>query len=342
MRKAKALIVNPYWDTLGGGERYTSTVIKCLLKHGWKVDVLGNQTISESVKERFGIDISSCSFVSADIYTANYDLVFWVSDGSLPLSFSKRTLVHFQFPFRSINGKKITNTIKSKFYKFAVNSLFTKKHIDNEFGINSQILYPPVDINKFTPGVKEKTILYVGRFSQLTQLKNPHILVEQFIKLHKTHKEWKLVLAGGVGVGSESSYLSTIKSMSKNYPISVIENPSLKQLQGLYSAASIFWSAAGFGVDEESEPTKVEHFGMSLVESMSAGAVPVVSNLGGHKEIIEGKYGFLCNKPDDLHQLTNMLILKPETLKKISHLVQIRSKLYSIDIFEKTLFEIIK
>lgn len=341
MKKAKALVINPYWDSLGGGERYTSTAIQCLLKRGWDVDILGAENIVEPIQKRFGIDISKCKFVTTDIYTAKYDLVFWVSDGSLPTSFAKKTLIHFQFPFTKVNGKKFTNQIKSKLYKFAVNSNFTKKYIDREFNINSYVLYPPVDVKSFSPGIKEKVILYVGRFSQLTQLKNPHILIEQFSKLHELHNDWKLVLAGGVGIGTDDGYLNKLKSMSKNLPISIIENPSLSQLQSLYASATFFWSAAGFGVNEELNPTKVEHFGMSLVESMSAGAVPVVSNLGGHREIISDKYGLLCQKPDDLHKTTHDLILNTSEIKKISHMAQIRSKLYSVDAFENTLMKII-
>ncbi len=48
------------------------------------------------------------------------------------------------------------------------------------------------------------------------------------------------------------------------------------ELADLYARASIFWHAAGLGEDAEDDPNRMEHFGISIVEAMSAGAVPVV------------------------------------------------------------------
>jgi glycosyltransferase involved in cell wall biosynthesis len=35
-----------------------------------------------------------------------------------------------------------------------------------------------------------------------------------------------------------------------------------------------------------------EHFGISIVEAMASGLVPVVSNIGGHSEFVPSKYHF--------------------------------------------------
>jgi hypothetical protein len=54
------------------------------------------------------------------------------------------------------------------------------------------------------------------------------------------------------------------------------------------------WHATGYGFDAEQYPAKQEHFGMTTVEAMSAGAVPVVLNTGGQREIVtHGDDGFL-------------------------------------------------
>jgi glycosyltransferase involved in cell wall biosynthesis len=80
-----------------------------------------------------------------------------------------------------------------------------------------------------------------------------------------------------------------------------MESPDFRTLKDLYGRAKIFWSASGFGVNETKNPEKVEHFGITVVEAMSAGAVPVVYNAGGHKEIIKnGENGFLWN---NIHEL---------------------------------------
>ena len=66
------------------------------------------------------------------------------------------------------------------------------------------------------------------------------------------------------------------------------------ELRDLYGRASIFWHATGLGEDEERHPHRLEHFGISTVEAMSAGAVPVVVALAGQREIVEeGRSGLL-------------------------------------------------
>ena len=79
-----------------------------------------------------------------------------------------------------------------------VNSGFTKKIIDKEYGVDSVVLYPPIDTKRFVSKRKENIILFVGRFSQLTQAKSQDVLVREFKKMcDKGLKRWKLVLAGG-------------------------------------------------------------------------------------------------------------------------------------------------
>ena len=34
----RAAVYNPYWETMGGGERYTASFVKLLQDSGWQVD----------------------------------------------------------------------------------------------------------------------------------------------------------------------------------------------------------------------------------------------------------------------------------------------------------------
>lgn len=141
--------------------------------------------------------------------------------------------------------------------------------------------------------------------------------------------DWQLILAGGSGVGADSRYLSNLKKSIGILPVSLILNPSLSRLKKLYGQAKIFWSATGFGADEETEPLKVEHFGIAVVEAMSAGCVPVVSDLGGYREIITtGRDGFLCADPVALGKVTLKLVTHRELLTALSKTARQRSKIF--------------
>lgn len=335
----KAAIYNPYLDSLGGGERYTMAVATKLAKMGYKVDVeWKDEGISKELEKRFGIDLSKISIVDSINRGDGYDVCFWVSDGSIPMLRSRNNLLHFQIPFTGVNGKTLLN--KMKFYRInhiVCNSEFTKSFIDKEYGVDSEVLYPPVDTEHFTPGRKENVILSVGRFSQLTQSKNQHVLVDAYKEMYDSGmKKYKLILAGGSDVGVDR-YVKKLRDSAKGYPVRIIEGPSFAELIKLYRKAKIFWSASGYGVDEKKEPKKVEHFGIVTVEAMSAGAVPIVTNLGGHKEVVDGGNGELWDTKSDLIDKTRDLINNTKELKKMSKKAIQDSAKYSYGIFESNL-----
>ncbi len=186
-----------------------------------------------------------------------------------------------------------------------VNSGFTKSWIDREYPVVSTVLYPPVDVEKFKPKRKENLILYVGRFSQLEQSKRQDVLIEAFKKMNL--EGYRLVLAGGSEVG-RTGFVDELISRAKNWPISILENPPFGELKELFGRAKFFWSAAGYEMNEEREPEKVEHFGISVVEAMAAGGVPLIFKAGGHKEIVEtGINGVLWEKMGQLIRKTREL-----------------------------------
>lgn len=338
----KALIVNPYWDSMGGGERYTASLVKLLLENKWQVDIVWPSMLSTMVNKMFGIDISAAKYVDQGVFTSRYHLAFYVSDGSLPLSFAKKTLIHFQFPFTNVSGKNLSNSIKSKLYTSVCNSQFTKSVIDSEFGIDSEVVYPPISTSQFRPEKKQKIILYVGRFSQLTQKKNHHLLIEAFKKISHKLPNWRLVIAGGMGVGSDIQYVDQMEKMSEKFPITILKNPDFNQIRKLYADSSVFWSASGLGVDEKTNPKQVEHFGISLVEAMAAGCVPIVSKAGGHVEIVEDKKsGFLFSNLEELKSLTMDIIKSPSVCNKIADAAMTRSKAFDTIEFNKSYLALI-
>jgi len=318
----KALIYDPYLDTLGGGERYCLTVAEYLLKEGWRVDIpWQDKSIVEKAKERFSLELEGLGVVEEEVVHANwwnklklfknYDLIFWLSDGSIPFLFGRKNLLHFQVPFVSIKGKNLFNQLKLRFIdQIICNSRFTKKFIDKGLRVDSIVLYPPVDVERFKPGKKENVILGVGRFEETMQAKRQDILIQAFVKLvSQGVEDWKLVLIGGsLQSPAKNQYLKRLRRMARNYPIEFLINVPFGVLKNYYQRAKIFWHGAGFGVDEKTEPYRVEHFGITTVEAMAAGCVPVVIDKGGLREIVRRGVGERWSTVEELVQKTFRVI----------------------------------
>lgn len=341
----RAAIVNPYFDTLGGGERYTVGVAQTLAEEGYLVDLEWRDAdLLQKIENRFGIKLDGVNVVESVNRGDGYDVCFWISDGSIPLLRSRNNILHFQVPFTKVNGRNLMNKMKFFRIKHVVcNSDFTKKIIDKEFAINSTVLYPPIGTEKINSKRKENIILYVGRFSKLLQTKRQDILVNNFKAMYDDFAEgWKLVLAGGAEVGGEEA-AQYIKKEAEDYPIEIIESPPFKKIVELYGKAKIFWSAGGYGIDQGEFPQKVEHFGMTVVESMAGGAVPVIFNAGGHTEIVtHGENGFLWKTGTELQEITKMLIKNSKELVRVSKNAKRRSKDFGYENFKKQFIELVK
>jgi glycosyltransferase involved in cell wall biosynthesis len=156
-------------------------------------------------------------------------------------------------------------------------------------------------------------------------------------------KGYELVLAGGLeNKKTHLDYIDKIKDVSKGYPIKIALNISWDDLLETFAKAEIFWHAAGFGEDENKHPEKFEHFGITTVEAMAAGCIPIVINKGGQKEIIkEAENGFKFESFNELKEKTLQAIKNPEELSIMREMGKKDSKMFSNEVFEKNLLEII-
>ncbi len=340
----RASVYTPYLETLGGGERYVTSFAKVLGDAGWHVDLeSSNPNIIDKLEKRFGLKLTNIKVVKSINRGSGYDLCFWLSDGSIPSLLARNNIIHFQRPFFKVDGKSLISRMKFfRINKVVVNSKFTKKWIDKEYPVNSMVLYPPVDVSKFKPSKKENIIISIARFSQLEQSKRQDVLVDAFKKFYdKGNKNWKLVLAGGSEVGGVD-FVKKLKELSVGYPIRIVENPEFTDIKSLYSKSKIFWSASGYNIDEEREPNRVEHFGITVVEAMAAGLIPMVFDAGGHKEIIKSnENGFLWKTVEDLLRLTEIISSDLHLQKKLSSVGKKDSHNFSLEVFKEKVLSII-
>lgn len=340
----KALIVSPYLDHLGGGERYMLASASALEELGYEIFFSwDNLDEIKNLSEMLGITLTAPGLdpkikqlyhsrnpLSMYLSTRHYDLVLYLSDGSIPLLGAKRNLVHMQVPFHGVGGRSLKNTFKKSFiHQIVVNSKFTKHVIDQEFGLGSVVLYPPVPLLNQGKS-KDQLILSVGRFEPSLNAKHQDVLIEAFKQLSPHLPTWRLVLAGGC---SAQGWLAQLQKQAEGYNIDFAPNVSHADLTSLYQRAKIYWHAAGFGVDESKNPELTEHFGISTVEALSAGCIPLVVPGGGQREIL----------PDDQYHWHSTPELVAKTLAQIKTPVSpdVHIDQYSLSAFKTKLSSLI-
>ena len=125
-------------------------------------------------------------------------------------------------------------------------------------------------------------------------------------------------------------------------PVKFVINPPFSRLQKLYSISKIYWHAAGYQVDQDIHPEATEHFGITVVEAMASGLVPLVVDKGGLPEIIShNQNGFLWSSLKSLTAKTQLLIGHPKKLAKMSQQAIIDCQKFSKANFENQLLRLI-
>ncbi len=139
---------------------------------------------------------------------------------------------------------------------------------------------------------------------------------------------------------SDSKYIEELKDVAKGYEINFFPDIKYEELRELYSQSSIYWHANGLN---EEDPAKMEHFGITTVEAMASGCVPIVINSGGQREIVENnENGFLWNDLDELKSKTEKLIADPELLEKVKMIAKQSVLKYSKEEFSRKINKLIK
>lgn len=347
-------IFDPYLDDIGGGERYMMTVAKCLAEEN-DVDIFwDNEEDLRKIEVRFSLDLSDIklvpnifnySFIKKQKASKRYDIIIVLSDGSIPVLSSKKIYLHMQQPVAyrlSVKDKLKLKRINGIF----CNSTYTKEFIETNYKIKCSLLYPPVSIFGNSKN-KENIIFHVGRFRVMNvktkDFKKQQVMIDTFKDLvDKGLRKWKFLLAVSLNDLSDPTFLAMKKS-AKGYPIEFLINSPKDKLWEKGSRAKIYWHATGIGEDLKKNPHLAEHFGISTVEAMGVGAVPVVFNAGGQREIVTDSInGFLFNTKEELEKKTLRLVKDPELLSRMSMKAFDRSKEFDENNFGKEVSKIIK
>lgn len=217
-----------------------------------------------------------------------------------------------------------------------VNSKFTQQWTAQYWNRPSKVLYPPINVDNSVIGEKTENILNVGRFFAGQHNKKHVVMIETFKRMVDHGLEgWTLNMVGGSTPGKEhEDYLKDLYKRAQGYPISIYPDLSHQKLKELYAKSMIYWHASGYGENSKRAPEKMEHFGITTVEGMAAGCVPIVINKGGQPEIVRHQVsGFLWNDLDELQNYTLQVIHNDKLRQNLAAQAVIDSKNYDYQHF---------
>ncbi len=305
--RPSAAVYTPYALTPGGGERYILSIARRLSEthnttlvtpHRYSRLRLRNITCE------LDIDLSAVSLATEEEFAAGPEpeIMFAMGNTTLPrLPGRGRVKVYYcQFPFlyQDIPGSGPEQL--ASYTAVIANSAYARRHYVRALvreglpPIDTQVVYPAV---QFIGGGdrKEPLILSVGRFFGGEHSKRHDQLIEAFREMIVDSVPAELVIAGSSTPDKPNmDYLASLRAAAEGYPIRILANPSLAQLNDLFRRASVYWHGKGMSSDLIAKPSLAEHFGITLVEAMSAGAIPFAFDAGGPHEIIHhGEDGFL-------------------------------------------------
>lgn len=169
------------------------------------------------------------------------------------------------------------------------NSRYTAEWIRRRWKSPSVVMYPPVKPLPIPEVRNELNIAVVGRFfppgdgnskGQLELIRAFRLLVER-----EPRRGWHMVLMGAVA-DRHQDFLRQVQQQAQGLPIRVSANCRRDVLEQELRQSGLLWVGTGLRENLRKHPDRAEHFGIAVVEAMSAGVIPLVPPIGGPAEVV--------------------------------------------------------
>lgn len=353
-------IYTPYNIIPGGGERYLFSIMKVLAAQGYGLTLIVPELYSRLrislVLDQLDLDLDGIDIITHTQAEAGaqFDLFYCLGNSLVPTS---RAMGHInlfccQFPFKTNEDHTRQHLSLLKDYDAVIcYSGFVEQEIRKQLRHFEapepaiHVVAPPVGIvAEVDPQMAKSGILGIGRFFIGDHCKRQDEMVKAMKALSELGADTSLDLVGSLHPEPiHRDYLANCRQMARDLPVSFHIDAPVSVLSGLLQRASIYWHGAGLGVDVKKWPEHCEHFGISVVEAMSARVIPVVVNNGGPSTIVEdGISGFHYGSREELVQITRALLSYSEDkLTELRDNAQARAQLYSFAAFEARFADIL-
>ncbi|MBS7646197.1 glycosyltransferase [Candidatus Bathyarchaeota archaeon] len=214
------------------------------------------------------------------------------------------------------------------------NSKFMHILLRKWVGCGSLVVYPPVDIDRFRQESMEDREDLVVTVSRLRRGKHLE-LVPKVAKMVGGGEFVIFGLADQASKGSMAALRRTIGDMGLEGRVRLLVNQPLEKIRATLSKAKVYL---------HTQP--LEAFGISVVEAMASGCVPVVPRLGGPwSDILEmrmGFYGFCYSSPEEASKRIKGILEDEGMWREISFRARSRSRDFTPSRFESRIRRIVK
>jgi glycosyltransferase involved in cell wall biosynthesis len=202
---------------------------------------------------------------------------------------------------------------------------FTRGFVEKKWGRDSRTVYPPCPVEAFSELSKvqprENLVVTVGR---IVPEKRFHLFVELARMVPKT----RFVAIGSLSDEASTYYERLKRTAPEN--VSFVLSP-LRKVRDLLGRAMAYVHCA-----------ENEHFGITIVEAMAAGCVPIVHDSGGPREIVTSDVGFRwSNLPAAARQIT-MLAENDNLRREFSVASSTRAKQFRSEVFESEIKRVLR
>lgn len=356
-------IYTPYDLVPGGGERYLLTIAEQLSKQR-RVALILDERYSQmrlaTLGHELGLDLSRLRIVSltAAQREVPFDLFIAMGNEVVPSvpAMGKRNLFICQFPFPQTADVIVSRLPNIQGYDgVIVYSEFVKRHYSR---IAATYKLDPLPITVLAPPsfseqddhvtLQEKLklleqqstirIISIGRFFPGGHCKRHDIMIDAFKEAQRIlgrSRKIELHLAGTLPASRDClEYYADLVERARGLNVIFHPNVGVDEMAQLLKTSTFYWHATGFGADEAVYPETMEHFGISVVEAMWNGCVPLVVDKGGPADtVVNGVSGQHYQTVQQLALKTVELIRYPDRLNAMRIEAYKRAEMFSKERF---------
>jgi glycosyltransferase involved in cell wall biosynthesis len=314
----KVLLVHPRLSVKGGGERVAIHSILAAIKAGHEVSLVSEEFDEANFEDFYGcpglFDKVNRSYyptfkpvlgprvllyqrlayhwfrIRGILSRDSFDIVLSTQDIGYAPSTRVPVIQYCYFPeyFSHLQSSpspmwRLYYQLASAYYRNRVRrvrtllsvSEYTRGFIKKKWGRDSLTLYPPCPVEAYSDlskvQARENLAVTVGRFV-------PEKRFHLFVELARMVPNTRFVAIGSLSEGGSPYYELLRRTAPEN--VSFVLSP-LRKVKDLLGKAMAYVHCA-----------ENEHFGITIVEAMAAGCVPIVHDSGGPREIVTNEVGF--------------------------------------------------